>query len=573
MKHTSSLALQAIAKIFILLICFPYLGISQNNSTDSKPPIQTFPTWEAGVFFGFGWIYGDLVTDVAFTSGTSQPAYGIMGLRNLNKNWAIRANLIHVKLKANDLDSKLAGHRARGFSHETPLTELSILGQWDMFGKRRYKRVASFNKTISPYLFAGIAVGMGKPEVFFGDRKELPTVLADIENASNMQFAIPFGGGVKFDLSQRSFVGLEFGFRPTFNDLLDGVSESGNPEKNDWYAFGGVTIGYRFATDDADGDGVVDAKDKCPGVAGDRRFRGCPDTDGDGVQDRKDNCPLIAGAKTMNGCPDSDLDGVADTEDECPNTKGMRRLQGCPDADWDNVIDKNDACPNTPGLAEFKGCPDTDRDGVMDLEDQCPEVAGLIEFKGCPTGTVVAEEEEAVIPEPPVKVSDTVLNDLKESVAEMPKIETTTEVVPEKSTDLKEETTIVETVEMPIEKVEAPTTKEVRLPNFELIRFATSSNELSLDDKQILEGIAATLPSFPDYKLMVSGYTDNIGNNDLNQKLSEKRAKACFDYLIKIGVDLNKISYQGYGEINPIATNNTVEGRAKNRRVEVSLVK
>jgi len=568
MKHIDTIAQKAILKIgFLFLLLTPLLCFTQTQSdTIPRPSIKIFPTWEAGAFFGLGLIYGDLTSDIDVITGSSQPAYGIWAVRNFNPNWSARINLFHTKLKANDLDSKLAGHRARGFSHETPLTEISLLAQWDLRGKRRYQQIANFKKTVSPYFFAGLAGGIGKPDVFYDDKEGTPTVLEDEENTTNFRLAIPFGGGLKIDLSQRSFVGFEFGLRPTFNDLLDGVSESGNAAKDDWYAFGGMTIGYRFATDDADGDGVVDVKDKCPGVAGEKRFRGCPDTDGDGVRDSDDKCPLIAGAKTMNGCPDSDLDGVEDAEDECPNTKGMLRLQGCPDADWDNVIDKNDVCPNTPGLAEFKGCPDTDLDGVMDSEDKCPEVAGKIEFQGCPEEKIVEEvvveefvketpvvsspdlKDETVVTES-VKVKESVIDELKNSVLEMPKVTESSEEI--------------------VENTNTTVNKKVNLPVFNSIRFATGSNVLSNRDKQTLDEAAARIAQFPNFKLLVFGYTDNVGNDALNQKLSKQRAIVCFNYLMKKGVNPTQMSYAGFGEFNPIAPNNTAAGRAKNRRVEI----
>ncbi|MFT4760649.1 MAG: OOP family OmpA-OmpF porin [Paraglaciecola sp.] len=593
MKHINNLRQKVLSKSLVLLLwllSLPFIGQSQSDLI-TKPSIQNYPTWEAGAFFGIGLIYGDLTGDVSVTAGSSQPAYGISVFRNLNSNWAIRANIFHTKLKANDLDSELESHRNRGFSHETPLTEVSILAQWDLRGKRRYKRVASFKKTVSPYFFAGIAGGIGKSETFYDSQKDNPLIEEDKENLSNFRIGIPLGGGIKVDLSQRSFVGFEFGFRPTFGDLLDGVSASGNADKNDWYAFGGLSIGYRFTSDDADGDGVVDVKDRCPGVPGERQFQGCPDSDGDGVQDKDDNCPLIAGAKTLNGCLDSDLDGVADTEDNCPNTKGMRRLQGCPDADWDNVIDKNDACPNTPGLAKFKGCPDTDLDGVMDLEDRCPEITGLLKFRGCPEGEeieVVIEEvivedaevetgtetvpdfreKEKIITEiEPIKVKESVIEELQNSVLEMDKTEKIiAEVVIEKEVRAVEETPVLKE-----EKIAAIPT--VLSPTFEMMRFATSSNELSANDKRNLDKVAAQFSNLSDYNLIILGYTDTVGNDYLNQQLSEKRAKACFDYLAKKSIDVNRMTYTGLGETNPISRNDTAAGRAENRRVEIILNK
>ena len=92
---------------------------------------------------------------------------------------------------------------------------------------------------------------------------------------------------------------------------------------------------------DQDGDGVVDAEDKCPTVAGLASLQGCPDSDGDGITDASDKCPNQAGLAKYQGCPipDTDGDGVNDEEDKCLDRKGPASNQGCPEIDK-VVIDK-----------------------------------------------------------------------------------------------------------------------------------------------------------------------------------------------------------------------------------------
>jgi outer membrane protein OmpA-like peptidoglycan-associated protein len=108
---------------------------------------------------------------------------------------------------------------------------------------------------------------------------------------------------------------------------------------------------------DTDKDGIADIDDKCPTVAGLKKFNGCPDTDLDGIQDSEDKCPTVAGSKEFNGCADTDADRIQDSEDECPNEKGTPALKGCPDTDGDGVADKNDKCIDRPGPIENAGCP------------------------------------------------------------------------------------------------------------------------------------------------------------------------------------------------------------------------
>jgi OmpA-OmpF porin, OOP family len=112
------------------------------------------------------------------------------------------------------------------------------------------------------------------------------------------------------------------------------------------------------------------------------------DRDGDGVPDATDKCPDVAGLAALNGCPDKDGDGIADGDDKCPDVAGLAKYQGCPipDTDGDGVNDEEDKCPTEKGLARYQGCPipDGDGDGVNDEEDKCPAVKGLASNQGCP---------------------------------------------------------------------------------------------------------------------------------------------------------------------------------------------
>ena len=105
------------------------------------------------------------------------------------------------------------------------------------------------------------------------------------------------------------------------------------------------------------------------------------------------------------------------------------------------------------------------------------------------------------------------------------------------------------------------------------VRFETGSAKLRSDSKAILDQIAEVVTRYPGYGLVVSGYTDNVGNDFTNQQLSEKRAASCVTYLTTKGVARNLMSSAGYGEARPIATNSTAAGRRLNRRVEFQLVR
>ena len=80
------------------------------------------------------------------------------------------------------------------------------------------------------------------------------------------------------------------------------------------------------------------------------------------------------------------------------------------------------------------------------------------------------------------------------------------------------------------------------------------------------------MDKYPGYQLQISGHTDSVGDAAANEALSIKRANACYVYLVSKGVDANRLIVTGLGETQPIADNNTEEGRSLNRRVEFSVV-
>ena len=285
---------------------------------------------------------------------------------------------------------------------------------------------------------------------------------------------------------------------------------------------------------DKDGDGIADNKDKCPDVAGIEKFEGCPDTDNDGIPDSLDACPDKAGPKNLQGCPDTDKDGIPDKDDECPTVRGEKKLKGCPDTDKDGIPDKDDRCPDKAGSKEMKGCPDKDKDGIPDIDDLCPDKPGTKETYGCPDTD-----------------GDSIPDNLDKCVkVKGPK---SNNGCPVKQLTDKEQKT-VEAV-------------------FNDLEFETAKATILAKSFPSLDSLSELLNGNKKYRLMISGYTDNVGSAESNKKLSDERATAVKDYLVNKGVDATRISTYGYGETNPVADNNTEEGRAKNRRVEFDILK
>ncbi|MFV0565554.1 MAG: DUF5723 family protein [Flavobacteriaceae bacterium] len=263
------------------------------------------------------------------------------------------------------------------------------------------------------------------------------------------------------------------------------------------------------------------------------------DKDNDGVADSIDGCPKLAGPAENNGCPwgDSDNDGILDNEDNCPEAYGVAENNGCPwgDKDNDGVLDNEDKCPDQAGTTENNGCPliDTDGDGIVDNEDACPEVPGIAENKGCPKDT----DGDGV-----ADINDN-CPETKGTLANQGCPEITKEVQQALNSYAK------------------------------TILFDTGKSTISAKSNVVLSDIVGVLKEYPNARFAIEGHTDSVGSDALNLRLSEQRANAVKDYLVGNGIDAGRLTAQGFGETRPLADNTTREGRERNRRVEINLIK
>jgi outer membrane protein OmpA-like peptidoglycan-associated protein len=231
------------------------------------------------------------------------------------------------------------------------------------------------------------------------------------------------------------------------------------------------------------------------------------DRDGDGILDADDKCPDTPGLASLQGCPDRDGDGIADGDDKCPDVAGLAKYEGCPipDTDGDGINDEQDKCPTVKGLARYQGCPipDTDGDGVNDEEDKCPSRPGPASNMGCP---VISKE-------------------------------------------------VIDKINFAAKNV----------------FFATGSYKLLPKSFKSLNEVANLMKADESLMVDIDGHTDAVGSDQSNQVLSDNRAGAVKEYLIKQGVDPSRLKSAGYGETKPVADNTTAAGRAKNRRTEMTV--
>ena len=227
---------------------------------------------------------------------------------------------------------------------------------------------------------------------------------------------------------------------------------------------------------------------------------------------------------------DTDGDGVFDDMDQCPDTpKGVKvDVKGCPlDSDGDGVPDYIDQCLDTPKGVKVneKGCPlDSDGDGVPDYLDQCSDTpkGAKVDTKGCPLDS----DGDGVY-------------DYLDKCPGTPK---------------------------------GAKVNEMGCWVLEGVLFDTSKRDIKSPSFPVLDEAVDVLEKDPDLKLQIQGHTDSRGKSKYNQRLSEKRAEAVMDYMVKKGIARERLSFIGYGSTRPVASNLTPEGQAKNRRVELNPV-
>jgi outer membrane protein OmpA-like peptidoglycan-associated protein len=216
------------------------------------------------------------------------------------------------------------------------------------------------------------------------------------------------------------------------------------------------------------------------------------------------------------GMKDRDRDGIPDMNDQCPDQAedfdGFEDTDGCPefDNDGDGILDVNDQCPNQP--EDFDGF--EDEDGCPDLDNDGDGIMDVDDK--CPS------EAET-------------FNGFED-----------TDGCPDKAP-----------IYFPMANI-----------NF---KFGTA--EISgADPIPVLEEVVRIMKEHPEIRVEIQGHTDNIGSDQANMTLSERRSMAVKEYLVKRGIDAGRLDTRGFGESRPIDSNDTDLGRARNRRIEFVVI-
>ncbi|MBN1755605.1 OmpA family protein, partial [bacterium] len=445
------------------------------------------------------------------------------------------------------------------YEYGAPDTFPNYSREWNDFKGTMYHILAGLGVEFFPIENVGIDFGL-RGRLFFRD--EIATAYLDT-------IAI-YGEG---------YTRLTFYYGGIRDTDRDGV-----PDKQDECPdtpFGAIVDEFGCPLD-SDDDGVFDGIDQCPKTPNRAIVdaTGCPlDTDGDAVNDGIDLCPKTpSGVKVdSTGCPlDSDEDGVVDYKDLCPNTPlgAIVDSAGCPfDTDDDGVYDGIDICPNTPSGIEVTkdGCPkelpDEDGDGIYDITDRCPHTprGALVDSLGCPLDSDNDHVYDGLdkCPKTPAKAlvdsfgcpmdsdGDRVFDGIDECPNTPPGVE--------------------------VDEVGCPKVK--KLEKGESIRFKlyfeSCKWDITPEAENDLQEVLEILTAYPNMKILIEGHTDDrkptgqceiiVGNNT---ELSIRRALSIKNWLIKQGIDKDRLETIGYGETRPIDTNQTADGRANNRRIE-----
>ncbi len=239
-----------------------------------------------------------------------------------------------------------------------------------------------------------------------------------------------------------------------------------------------------------------------------------PDRDADGIPDADDRCAEVPGVREYQGCPvpDTDDDSILDPNDECVDVPGVREYQGCPipDSDDDTILDPDDECVDEPGVREYQGCPipDSDNDGILDPDDQC------VDEPETPNGFQDADGCPDEIPEEVTRFTGVI----------------------------------------------------------EGIYFDTNKATIRTKSLPVLRKALEVLRKHESVHVQITGHTDDSGSTEHNLELSRARADAVKQFLVGEGIADGRIVTRGAGPSEPIASNKSKKGRAKNRRIEFELL-
>lgn len=399
-------------------------------------------------------------------------------------------------------------------------------------------------RTVRPYIYAGMGA-------MYFKNTTLPTDPSPFEvDEEGITAHAPFGIGVEFYITDGFAMELAAGGTMSFTESLNYYN---NDDMFD--GFGNVTLGVSIdlprGSKDIDKDGLLNTDEEMMGTDPEN-----PDSDGDGIIDGDE----VHVYKTNPTNKDTDGDMLSDYEE----IKNHKTDPTKADTDGDTLNDYEE-------LNTYKTDPlskDSDGDGLSD-SDEVNKYNTDPNAKDTDKDGLTDKEEVLVYKTDPNKADSDAdkLNDYDEV-----KTYKTDPLVKDTDKGSVEDGIEVERGTNPLLADDDVMKKEVAIV-LEGIHFNVGSSEIKNESLPKLREALKTLQTYDDVTVEISGHTDNTGSKSLNQRLSQDRAESVKNWLVKNGIDAERIVAVGYGEDRPIADNSTADGRLQNRRIEFKRIK
>jgi outer membrane protein OmpA-like peptidoglycan-associated protein len=393
---------------------------------------------------------------------------------------------------------------------------------------------------VSPYVYAGGGA-------LFYQRKAGGNVPYP-DNKFRTSVMIPVGFGFEGFMAKKTSWNLDFGFR-----ILDDLTDNFKYGTVDAYA--SVTAGVNFYfgssdADDDDNDGLTNGEERRYGTDPEN-----PDTDGDGLKDGEE----VKRYRTNPLRQDTDGDGLRDG-DEVLNYK----------TDPAKYDTDGDGLPDGEEILKYKTDPlkdDTDGDGLTDGDEVLKYKTDPLKVDTDGDGLSDWDEVKTYRTDPSNPDTDgdglTDGDEVKKYKTDPLRADTDGGGVDD-GTEVKRGTNPLD----PRDDKVGITLEKGKAVILEGVTFASGSASLTRESERILEGAFAALAANPAAKVEIAGYTDNVGNVRSNERLSLRRADAVRAWLVKKGIGMQRMTIAGKGPADPLASNITAQGRAKNRRIE-----
>ncbi len=465
--------------INFLMICLVVLGFSSISVAQNS----------VGFNIGLSSYEGDLHCfeepgqSIINSAGIS---FGAQFKKELSSNFNGRIAYQFARFTGDDkIFDVLTGHPQRGFDFKNNFHELTARLDLEPWKEKKF----------SPFISAGLGLGLNTPKTFFDfDNKsaEMQALIQeDQDNLRTLIMSVPLSIGANYRVSDLVTIGAELGWRLGVSDYLDGVSVTGSTAHNDYFGTAALTVNYALGQSSSNRGGWNTSRpsaSKAPAV------KKQPEAGSSGTETGD---PDMAAKRAEMDRQKMQAEKIAKEKEEIAKLEAEKAALAEKLAAEKAAIEKLEA-----EKAALKTL-DSDKDGIVDRLDACPNLYAKTP-SGCPENTVTSDVN--------------------------------------------------------------------CLANFgsKVVNFQTSFADLSGEDKAKLNAVAEILLACPDKKVVVEGHTDARGNELVNQELSERRANQVKKYFVGKGIKANRILAVGYGETRPIASNDTVEGKAMNRRVEVS---